>query len=63
MLLTLEQIKFLSTVAIEDSKGRLNVKEGLMDEDIKQLFEIDNLNYITNGEHLIANYKELKDAK
>lgn len=63
MLVTLEQIKFLSTVATEDSKGRLNVKEGLTDEDIKQLFEIDNLNYITNGEHLIANYKELKDAK
>ncbi len=60
MLLTFDDMKFLSKVTTRDEKGNLYAKPDITKKDKERLSEIDELNVMTYDEHLIVNYNELK---
>ena len=53
MLLTLQDMNFLSKTTEEENDGKLIAKAGLSEEEKKRLLDIDEINFITYGEHLI----------
>ena len=62
-LLTHKQLKLLSDAVDEDVNGTLRAKPGLSDEARSQLLEIDEVNFISYGEHLIENYNDLAESE
>lgn len=53
MLLTLEDMDFLSKTTEEDNDGLFVAKADISEEEKQKLLDIDNMNFMTYGEHLI----------
>lgn len=53
MLLTLEDMDFLSKTTEKDNDGVLVAKRNISKEEKNRLLDIDEMNFITYGEHLI----------
>lgn len=53
MLLTLEDMDFLSKKTEEDNDGLFVAKADISEEEKQRLLDIDNMNFMTYGEHLI----------
>jgi|GEM_PF-1880354 hypothetical protein len=53
MLLTLEDMDFLSKTTEEDNDGLFVAKADISEEEKQRLLDIDNMNFMTYGEHLI----------
>lgn len=62
MLLTISQMKFLAKVS-EEKDGKVIAKSGLSNEEVEELLEIDEANFLLYGEHLIENYNELGESE
>ncbi|MBQ4040551.1 MAG: hypothetical protein IJO77_04850 [Oscillospiraceae bacterium] len=60
MVLTREDKVFLSKATRRDRDGAVNAKTGLSRKDKDRLLVIDELNFMTNGEHLINNFEDLE---
>ena len=60
MLLTFDDFSFLSKTTTKDGENKTIAKANLSIEDRERLHSIDELNFITNGEHLISNYEDLE---
>lgn len=60
MLLTLGDMDFLSKTTVGGADGLLVAKDGLSEEEKERLLDIDEMNFITYGEHLIKNHSELE---
>ena len=60
MLLTSEETQFLSKATRRDRDGAVNAKTGLSRKEKDRLLIIDELNFMTNGEHLINNFEDLE---
>lgn len=60
MLLTFEQMGFLSKVTVEDKDGMLIANSDLSEADKEKLLDIDEAYYMTNGEHWIKNIEDLE---
>jgi len=60
MMLTREDKVFLSKATRRDRDGAVNAKTGLSRKDKDRLRIIDELNFMTNGEHLINNFEDLE---
>jgi len=59
-MLTREDKVFLSKATRRDRDGAVNAKTGLSRKDKDRLRIIDELNFMTNGEHLINNFEDLE---
>lgn len=53
MLLTLGDMDFLSKTTEEDNDGLFVAKADISEEEKQRLLDIDNMNFMTYGEHLI----------
>lgn len=53
MLLTLGDMDFLSTTTEKNNEGLLVSKPDISGEEKQRLLDIDNMNFMTYGEHLI----------
>lgn len=60
MLLTFGDMSFLSAATEKDKDGRIVAKPGLPEEQKARLLDIDAMNLMTYGEHLIKNYSDLQ---
>lgn len=60
MTLTREDKTFLSKTTRRDREGAMTAKSGLSRKDKDRLLSIDELNFMTNGEHLINNFEDLE---
>ena len=60
MLLTFDDFSFLSKTTTKDRENKTIAKANLSIEDRERLLSIDELNFITSGEHLITNYEDLE---
>ena len=60
MTLTREDKTFLSKTTRRDRDGAVNAKTGLSRKDKDRLLIIDEMNFMTNGEHLINNFEDLE---
>ena len=60
MLLTFEQMGFLSKVTVKDKDGLLIANADLSEADKEKLLDIDEAYYMTNGEHWIKNIEDLE---
>lgn len=60
MLLTLDDMSFISQATLNGSKGQLVAKTDLFKEEKERLLDIDERNLITYGMHLILNHRDLK---
>jgi hypothetical protein len=59
MLLTMKEMRFIATVTEPDGEKQYCAKQDLTEQQKEKLLEIDELNVLTYGEHLISNDKEL----
>lgn len=57
MLLTYE---FMKKYFISDGNGNFYAKDGLSDDEIEEILDIDDRNLAENGEHFIQNREELE---
>ena len=57
MLLTMDQMELL----MPDGKEHFKAKDNLTKEEKQKLLNLDDCHFEVFGEHLITNYKELKD--
>lgn len=53
MLLTLGDMDFLSKMTEKNNEGLLVSKPDISEEEKQRLLDIDNMNFMTYGEHLI----------
>ena len=60
MTLTREDKTFLSKTTRRDRDGAVNAKTGLSRKDREKLRSIDEVNFMTSGEHLINNFEDLE---
>lgn len=59
MLLTLDDMNFISQATLNGSNGQLVAKTDFLEEK-ERLLDVDERNLITYGVHLILNHKDLK---
>ena len=59
MLLTLDDMNFISQATFGGKNGQLVAKTDLLEEK-ERLLEVDERNLITYGAHLILNHRNLK---
>ena len=59
MLLTIEEMSFLSKTTYVDEKGKTMAKAGLSDKEKERLAAIDEYHFFTQGVHLMDNYQEV----
>ncbi len=59
MLLTLDDMNFISQATFGGKNGRLVAKTDLLEEK-ERLLDVDERNLITYGAHLILNHRNLK---
>lgn len=55
-------MKFLAKVS-EEKDGKVIAKSGLSNEEVEELLEIDEANFLLYGEHLVENYNELGESE
>ena len=60
MLLTLGDMDFLSKTTVNKNDGMLVAKGELTEGEKGRLLDIDELNVLTYGYHLIENYRDLQ---
>lgn len=60
MLLTLDDMNFISQATFGGKNGQLVAKTDLLEEEKERLLDVDERNLITYGEHLILNHIDLK---
>lgn len=60
MLLTLGDMDFLSKTTEEDNDGLFVAKADISEEEKERLLDIDEMNFITYGVHLIKNHRDLE---
>ena len=60
MLFTRDEKVFLQKTTVKDADGARSAKKGLSEKDRKRLTLMDELNFLTKGEHLISNFEELE---
>lgn len=52
--------EFMEKYFISDGNGNLYAKDGLSDDEIEEILDIDDWNLAENGEHFIQNREELE---
>ena len=60
MLLTLDDMIFISQATFWGKNGQLVAKTDLLKEEKERLLDVDERNLITYGAHLILNHRNLK---
>lgn len=60
MLLTLDDMNFISQATFGGQNGQLVAKTDLLEEEKERLLDVDERNLITYGAHLILNHRDLK---
>ena len=51
---------FLNKTTVRDKNGERTAKRGLSDKDREKLLDMDEVCFMTKGEHLICNFEELE---
>lgn len=60
MLLTLDDMNFISQATFVGKNGQHVAKTDFLEEEKERLLDIDERNLITYGVHLILNHRDLK---
>lgn len=60
MLLTLDDMSFISQATLNGSNCQLVTKTDLLEEEKERLLDVDERDLITYGAHLILNHIDLK---
>lgn len=61
MLLTLDDMNFISQATLNGSNGQLVAKTDLLEEEKERLLDIDERNLTTYGAHFILNHRDLNE--
>lgn len=60
MFFTRDEKVFLQKTTVKGADGMRYAKKGLSEKDRKRLVFLDEMNFLTKGEHLISNFEELE---
>ena len=60
MLFTRDERVFLQKTTVKDAEGARCAKKGLSEKERRKLIYLDEMNFLTKGEHLISNFEELE---